>query len=127
MAVLDTAETTALRADTEATFGDKCKIGTATLTAGYDPTKKTWTYGSEIACGFDAEKSREVSDGSQATITDAVCRIGLDNLIGGTDRIQITERNGTDVTEYYAIIGEPRRGVSCWVLNLKRLVGNSAK
>jgi len=115
-----------LRAAAEATFRDKCKIGSSTLSSGYDPDARTWAWGTEIACGFDAGKSMEVSDGSAATLTDAVCRIGLTNTITGHNRIQVTERNGADVTEYYAVIGEPRRGLSCWVLNLKRLVGASA-
>lgn len=115
-----------IRSAAEATFRDKCKIGTSTLSAGTDPDARTWAWGSEIACGFDAAKSREVSDGTGATLTDAVCRLGLANTIAGHNRIQVTERNGADVAEYYAIIGEPRRGLSCWVLNLKRLTGNSA-
>ena len=126
MAEAYTGDYAAIRSAAESTFRDKCKIGTATRASGYEPNALTWTYGSEIACGFDAAKSTEVSDGSAATMTDAVCRIGLSNTITGHNRIQVTERNTTDVTEYYAIIGEPRRGLSCWVLNLKRLTGNSA-
>ena len=116
-----------LRADAVDTFRDRCKIGSSAISAGYDPTNVVWAYGTEKACGFDATKSKEVSDGSQATITDAVLRIGLDNLVSGLDRIQVTLRDGATVSEYYAIIGEPRRGISCFVLNLKRLTGNSAK
>ena len=124
---IDATEYDDLRADTEDTFCDLCRIGSSAISAGYDPTNVVWAYGTEKSCGFDAGKSREVSDGSQATITDAVLRIGLDNLVSGLDRIQVTQRDGEAVTEYYAIIGEPRRGISCFVLNLKRLTGNSIK
>lgn len=124
---MDSWEYTHWRADAEETFRDKCKIGTRALASGYDPDATTWTYGTEIACGFDAHKPREVSDGSAATISDVTCRIGLGNTISGHDRIQVTERDGTDVSEYYAVIGTPQRGISCFVLNLRRLTGNSAK
>lgn len=123
--MLDDFEYDAWRDDAADTMRDKCKIGTKTLTSSYDPTDITWTYGAEIDCGFNSKMSRESYDGSAATVTDARCRIGLDNLIGGHDRIHLTQRDGDTVSEYYSIIGEPRRGISAYVLHLKRLVGNS--
>jgi len=123
--MLDDFEYDAWRDDASDTMRDMCKIGTMTQIAGHDPTAMTWSYGPEIACGFNSTMSRETYDGSAATVTDARCRIGLDNLIGGHDRIHLTQRDGDTVSEYYSIIGEPRRGISAYVLHLKRLVGNS--
>ena len=123
---LDAAEYTDLYADTTETFHDLCRIGSGAIIGGYDPSAKTWIYGAEIACGFNASKSREVNNGSQATLTDAELRVGLDNLISGTDRILLTGRHGETVTEYYEIVGAPRRGISCFVLNLKRIAGDGA-
>ena len=99
MAEAYTGDYAAIRSAAESTFRDKCKIGTATRASGYEPNALTWTYGSEIACGFDAAKSTEVSDGSAATLADAVMRLDKQHR-QQPQRIQVTERNTTDVTEY---------------------------
>lgn len=124
--MIEAAEIALLRSEAEASMRDKCRIGTATRAAGNNPTKETWTYAvTEIACGFDASKSREVQDGSRATLTDAVVRLPIATVITGKNRVRVTERNGTDVSEDYAVVGEPRRGLTSLVVGLRRITGGS--
>ena len=123
---IESVEIALLRAEAEASMRDKCKIGAGTLAAGNNPTKLTWAYGSEIACGFDASKSREMQDGSQTTLTDAMLRLPIATVIIGQNRVQITERNGTDVSEYYAVTGAARRGLTSLVIGLSRITGGSS-
>lgn len=122
---IDAAEIALLRAEAESAMQDKCKIGTSTIATGNNPTKLTWNYGAEIICGFDVSLSREMQDGAQVTLTDAVVRLPITTAVTGKSRIQITERNGTDVSETYAVIGEPRRGMTSLVAGLKRVTGGS--
>lgn len=123
---LSTHEIALLREEAEASMRDKCRIGTAAVAEGNNPTDESWSYSdTEIACGFDASRSKEVHDGSQATLTDAVLRLPIASVITGKNRVRVTERNGEDVSEDYAVIGEPRRGLTALVVGLRRVVGGS--
>ncbi len=105
---------------------DKCQLGTPTLEGSGDPTAVTWTWSNDVECGFDASASREVADGSQASMTDAVLRLPLNVTVRSDMRVRMTYRSGLPVLpEYYAVLGEPRRGLSAQQVYLRRLTGES--
>lgn len=105
---------------------DECKIGTPSVPSDGEPTDISWTWSAALPCGFDASASKEVFDGSQATITDAVVRMALSNTIAPEMRIQITKRHGITIApEIYVVIGEPRRGISAQQVYLRRITGTS--
>lgn len=125
---LGTSELAELRAAAEDSMLDTCKVGTysAGSQTGPDIAAPSYSYGSAIACGFDAGASDETDDGGQVTMTDAVIRLPIATTVNGTDRIQLTHRHGEALgtAEYYRILGEPRRGVSALVCQVKRIVGS---
>ena len=109
---------------------DLCKIGVYTVGSG--TTEKTITYvlGSEISCGVKLGKSREVNDGTQATLSDGVIVLPLSqSAVVGKDRIHVTKYDGVDAlatAEVYAILGEPLRKRQGFECNVRRVTGGSA-
>ena len=111
---------------------DLCKIGVYTVGAGTSSAEKAITYplGSEISCGVKLAKSKEVSDGSQATMSLGDIMLPLSqSAVVGKDRIYVTKYDGVDALstpEVYAILGEPLRMRQGFVCNVQRLTGGSA-
>lgn len=106
-------------------MGDTCQVGVLTETTTGAHTSESYSYGSGVACGFDASEDGEAVDGSQTGITSASLRIGIGVAITNTTRIRVTHRNGTALatSEDYAVIGDPRRGPTCQTLKLQRVHG----
>ena len=89
---------------------------------------KMWTpRATATACGYNGQARREVMDGAQVVITDAVARLPIETTLERRSRIRVTHRFGVALSTEpeYEIIGEPRRGPSGLVLNL-RSVTNAA-
>lgn len=129
MNTVSTAELSRLRAQAQETMLDSCKLGTATQDTGGPYATETYSYSSEIACGFNAKGRRETQDGAQTIITDAELRLPHGTNVINLKRVKITKRLGTALSpeEEYAVIGSPRAGVSGLLVNLQRVVGNSNK
>lgn len=117
-------ELVALRTTHVAHYGDHCKIGTqGTTQSSTGHLTETFTYGTEIECGFKPAggKEREAPNGTVLRI-DAVLRLPIGTEVHETDRIEITKRNGEAVTgEIYQATGEPRRGVTGLQLDLVKV------
>ena len=81
------------------------------------------------ACGFDAAANKEVMDGAQVAVTDARLRLPLSlaETLDNLDRITVTHWFDVEVDEpkTYEIIGEPERGPSGLVLNLRLVTDGS--
>ena len=126
---LSTQELTELRADTQRTFNDSCKLGTATPGGGTGPEADddTITYGAEIDCGFVFGGGSESGDGAQLDMNAATIRFPLASAVVGVDRVQVTKRDGTALSpvEYYSIVGKPKKGKSAIVLDCQVLKGGS--
>jgi hypothetical protein len=121
-----TGEYADMRTASQATFRDKCKIGVRSASSTVDPSDVTFAYGSEIACGLSVTTRGEIAgDGSQATITNALLRLPWGTTINTSDRIQITEQGGTDVSVYYAVDGAPYQSLINTTVRLKRITGSS--
>lgn len=127
--MLTTADLTEMRADVADSLLDECVIGTAGTQSGVEPTNGTYSYsGSAVACGFSVAPSGEGSgDAPQVSLTDAKLRLPLTATVGNDSRIKLTSRHGTAVTEYYAVMGEPKRGHTLFVCELRRLTGGNAR
>jgi hypothetical protein len=101
---------------------DTCKVLAYSATADdYGLPVVTFTPGAAIACGFDPQASREVQEGSHVAVVDGRLRLPLGTAVTSKDRIQVTHRFGEALSspETYSIIGEPERGPTGLVLNLR--------
>lgn len=79
------------------------------------------------ACGFNATAHREVMDGAQVVISDAVLRLAITATVDRRDRFKITHRHGEALAAppTYEIIGDPARGPSGLVLLLRLVTDGS--
>lgn len=116
----------------ESAMMDTCQI-TRRVEAGFDP------YGYPIdsyddvvytgVCGFDPSSDREVMEGTQVSVVDAVVRLPLATIddFDNLDRVKITYRFGVDLSEpeVFEIIGSPERGPSGLVLDLRIVTDGS--
>jgi hypothetical protein len=105
--------------------------GTATDTYGH-PTP-VWTSGAILACGLDnlvgmSSARREVMIGTQVVVIDARLRLPIDTTLDHRDRIRITHRHGVALStpEVYEIMGEPARGPSGLVVDLRTVTDGSS-
>jgi hypothetical protein len=117
-----------LRAQATALFRDTGKIGTASTPTGADPTAVTWTWGSTLSIGVDPSRPSEAVDGSGASITDGTIRLPLTATVTTTNRLQVISRDGATLTapEYYRVVGDPTRGLTCLVARVKLINGGDA-
>lgn len=80
-------------------------------------------------CGFDTTNTQEVMDTAEVVTIDAVARLplALDGTVVNTDRIRLVELWGSEVPTplSYEIVGQPERGPSALVLNLKLVTDGS--
>lgn len=72
-------------------------------------------------CGFQTPRHVEVMGTSQVPMFDAVLRLPIDTVITNVDRVRITHRHGVeqDTPLTYHIVGEPAKGPSGLLLNLR--------
>jgi len=119
--MLSASDLAGMQAVAEASMMDACKVlaYSTSSTDRYGNPAPTYTPGSEIACGFEPS-SEEVHDSGQVAMTDGVLRLPIDTSIDRRDRIQVTTRYGVAVTAVtYEILGNPERGPSALVLQLR--------
>jgi hypothetical protein len=124
-------EIAALKAQATALFRDTGKIGTASTPMGADPTAVTWTWGSTIGMGVggsDVARASEAVDGSGASIKYDTIRLPLTSTVTSENRLQVISRDGATLTapEYYRVVGDPTRGLTCLVARVKLINGGDA-
>jgi len=122
------AEIVDLRAQAVGLFRDSGKIGTASVPTGADPTDIAWTWGSTVPLGVDTSRPSEAVDGSGASLTDGTIRLPLTATVTTENRLQVISRDGATLTapEYYRIVGDPTRGLTCLVARVKLVNGGDA-
>ena len=127
-AAFSTAELASMQGTQEAHMMDSCTIDVYT-NAGTDTfgnPNPSWVAGSPIFCGFQATKTDEALDESNVPTIDATVRLPIGTSINPKNRITITKRHGVTVTaRHYEIVGEPKRGPSGLVLELKAVTDGS--
>lgn len=117
-----------LQAQASALFRDTGQVGTASTATGADPTDISWTYGSTIAMGVDTSRPSEAVDGSGASLTDGTIRLPISTTISTVNRLKVISRDGATLTapEYYRVVGDPTRGLTCLVARVKLINGGDA-
>ena len=96
-------------------------------TDDYGMPVATYTAGEAMSCGFDPTAKEEAMDGTQVVMTDAKLRLPIGTTLDHRDRIRITHRFGVALASppTFEIIGEPERGPSGLVLNLRLVTDGS--
>ena len=117
-----------LQAQASALFRDTGAVGTASTATGADPTDIVWTWGSTLGMGVDTSRPSEAVDGSGASLTDGTIRLPLTATVSTTNRLKVISRDGATLTapEYYRVVGDPTRGLTCLVARVKLINGGDA-
>ena len=117
-----------LQAQAVGLFRDSGQIGTASTPAGADPTDIAWTWGSTLGMGVDTSRPSEAVDGSGASLTDGTIRLPLTATLSTVNRLKVISRDGATLTapEYYRVVGDPTRGLTCLVARVKLINGGDA-
>lgn len=120
-----TDELTRLQQAQENGMMDTCVISrySAGQIDAYGMPHALWTDGAPTACGLNPSAHREVMDGTQVVLTDAVLRLPIATLISALDRITLTHRFGVALGTPldFVVLGEPMRGPSGLRVNLRTL------
>lgn len=126
MQVFSVDELSLMQTYQEAAMQDTCVIEQyGETTDEYNNPNPFYTDSDALDCGLEHLNPREVHGTGQVPIIDARLRLPLDTEIDTRDRIRITYRFGVALTtpERYEIIGQPRRGPSGLVIDLKKHTG----
>jgi len=123
MLPFNTDELTRMQAAQQAGMMDTCIVSTfaAGETDPYGEPSQSWTDGAATRCGLNMATQREVMDGTQVVLADAVLRLPIATVIGARDRVTVTHRFGVALNPVlnYEWIGEPMRGASGLRVNLR--------
>lgn len=125
MSEFSAAELAGMRATQDAHMMDRCTVD-AYSDAGagtYNYPQPTWTPGQEIRCGFQAVAVDEaLAQGADVPTVDARLRLPIATALGSKDRVTVTRRHGAAVPPVqYEVVGEPKRGPSGLVLDLRKV------
>lgn len=77
--------------------------------------------GAILICGLNPDPAKELAGETQLTVADARLRLAIGTVLDNRDRLEILTRNGEalDPAPIYEIIGQPRRGVTGLLLDLR--------
>lgn len=123
--MFSSAELAAMRSVQDAHMMDTCTIDVYTEGAAndYGAEVVSWVSGAAIACGFHPVATDELLDSSDVPVLDAKLRLPIATVIASVDRVTITQRHGVAVPAVqYELMGEPLRGPSGLVCELKMVV-----
>lgn len=128
MNTVSTTELSRMRTHQTETLLDACKIGTLSENTSSTYKSISYTYGSEVPCGFNDRSRREARDGSNARIVDAELRLPATATVTASSRVKITKRYGVAVSPEleYAVVGPPHVGPSGIVVNLLLVEGTTS-
>jgi hypothetical protein len=125
--MLTASELAAMQAAQARAMMDACRLLTPTKTTGdFGQHGATYTEGSELACGFEAPTAQR--GGTLAGVEvmlNARMRVDLVNGASMTPDtvVKLTQRLNTALAtaEYYRVVGWPRRGTTCFVVEMERI------
>ena len=106
-------------------MGDTCQIGTFAAgtadTHGYVPG--SYTYATAIDCGFSWQGTTEGHTAAMTTAqADAMLRVPHTTSIAVRDRVKLTYRYGTDITDLvFEVVGIGQRGPSATLCYLRQV------
>jgi hypothetical protein len=103
-------------------FNGKCKVLTPTVsTDSLGDIINTWTTGIEVACGLQFIGGKEVKGEMTVLPFDAKLRLPFNTVVESNCKILMTEYLLSPYAETFEIVSEPRYGVSCITLDLKKV------
>lgn len=128
---LPAATLAALASAHAALMADTCIVQTgATAADSVGQTRKTWTDGEEVPCGFLPRAAATVQGGAGDRLDaqfDGTFRLRLEDGQGITpaQRIKLTGRQGTALTtaEVFEVLGWPKVGVGAVLVEVRRVTG----
>jgi hypothetical protein len=123
-----TDELTSLRTCQTAFMADSCQVGTITKTqsATGDMVDGDPAYAAEVVCGLGQVSGFERSEYRNGAMTivkaDAKIRLPYGTVIGATNVVKVTKRQGTAITPIvYEVMGEPAVGATGIVCYLRKV------
>ena len=103
-------------------FNGKCKVLTPTVsTNSLGDIINTWVEGIEVACGLQFLGGKETKGEITVLPFDATLRLPFNTEINSNCKIQMTEYLSSPYAEIFEVVSEPRYGVSCITLDLKKV------
>jgi hypothetical protein len=101
----------------------KADLGTDPYGMPVESYPDTGGEGTTSVCGLNMDPKGEAMGDTQVSLIDARLRLPIGTEISRTDRIRITKRFGLSLedTLLFKVMGEPRRGPSGLVVDLKRV------
>lgn len=125
--MLTSSELTAMQTQAVASMLDACKVQTPSDVEGdFGQEGTTYSDGTEIACGFEAGSAQRGSTIAGVDVElNARIRVSLAAGVSITPnhRIKLTKRLGTTLgtAEVYQVLGWPKRGPTCYVVEVRRV------
>jgi len=119
-----TSELAGLQSAQDAHMMDTCVrlVYTLGATDSHGKQAESWVVGATIDCGFYPGRSTEVMHWTEVVLTEAQIRLPISTVLNNRDRLRITHKHGVAITaETYEIVGQPLRGPSGLLLNLRRV------
>lgn len=121
-----TTELSRMQATQQSAMQDTCQHLARTTTAdSFGLPSETFTAALSYACGFEPVSKDEAMEQTEVPMVDARLRLPLsvESVIASVDRLKLTKRFGISLTPQpvFEIIGQPERGPSGLVYNLRRL------
>lgn len=133
MDAFDSSELALMQAAQEAGMMDTCVVlkYVEGATDAYGMPLRTWVEGAMTVCGYDGRRHVEQgvpggTGGAQVALTDGRIRLPLETEISIVDRVRVTQRFGVllETPVDYELSGEPRRGPSGLLVDVRRVTSN---
>ena len=122
---LSTSQLAQMRSMHAGLMGDTCQIGT--FSAGtadtFGQVKGSYSYATAIACGFEWKGSSEAHTTILTQLSaDAMLRVPHTTSIAVRDRVKLTIRYGTDITDVvFEVAGIAQRGPTATLVALRQV------
>lgn len=119
-----TAELASLQTAQEGHMMDTCVrlVYTPGVADAYGKPAESWVDGATLSCGFYPGRSSEVMHWTEVVLSEAQIRLPITTSLNNRDRLRVTHRHGVAITaETYEIVGQPLRGPSGLLLNLRKV------
>jgi hypothetical protein len=122
---LTTAQLTQMRATHAGLMGDTCQIGTysAGTPDSHGRIRGSYSYATAIACGFEWKGQSEAHTAVMTQLdADALLRVPASTTIEQRQRVKLTYRYGTDITDLtFEVVGFGQRGPTATLVYLKQV------
>lgn len=130
--MLTAADLSGMREVQQDAMMDTCRILAyqAGATNDYGSPSPVWFAGAAVSCGVRYLKGNDAQSGEgmdEVGLFSTAIRLPLELTFDVRDRIRVTDRFGEPLDEEltYEIVGEPRRGPTCWTVDVRLITDGS--